>query len=209
MLTGRLRGRGGGAISRLRLGALRRASRHQLHAMMQAERADMIRFFLLQNRAGKVRPAAGGRGGTQTDWQQLHAYPAGCCMGGAWCWSVAGLPGAAAAAGRRLLVGGGGADGVGLPPSVQTRLAKYYTPLSDQEKRRTEEDVYRLIVNRDSKFTNFLEVRGVVGRGGPGRRCSGQGRGCTHRHASRPRWCLGLATGGPELWVQAQLAWAG
>eukprot|EP00887_Chlorella_sp_A99_P004249 scaffold15.g4249.t1 len=41
----------------------------------------------------------------------------------------------------------------------KTRLAKYYTPLSDEEKRKTEEDVYRLIMNRDSKFTNFLEYK--------------------------------------------------
>ncbi len=40
----------------------------------------------------------------------------------------------------------------------KTRLAKYYTPLGDDDKKRTEDEVYRLIANRDVKFTNFLEV---------------------------------------------------
>lgn len=40
----------------------------------------------------------------------------------------------------------------------KTRLAKYYTPYGDDEKRKTEEDVSRLVVARDSKYTNFLEV---------------------------------------------------
>lgn len=40
----------------------------------------------------------------------------------------------------------------------KTRLSKYYVPLSDEEKARTQDEVYRLIVNRDSKFTNFLEA---------------------------------------------------
>ena len=40
----------------------------------------------------------------------------------------------------------------------KTRLAKYYMPLSDDDKSRTEDEVYRLIANRDAKFTNFLEV---------------------------------------------------
>jgi thiol:disulfide interchange protein len=44
------------------------------------------------------------------------------------------------------------------PLIVQTRLAKYYTPLGDEEKTRTEDEVYRLIANRDAKYTNFLEV---------------------------------------------------
>lgn len=41
----------------------------------------------------------------------------------------------------------------------KTRLAKYYTPLSDDDKKRTEDEVYRLIANRDAKFTNFLEYK--------------------------------------------------
>ena len=40
----------------------------------------------------------------------------------------------------------------------KTRLAKYYVPLSDDEKTKTQDEVYRHIANRDSKFTNFLEV---------------------------------------------------
>ncbi|EFN56413.1 hypothetical protein CHLNCDRAFT_145001 [Chlorella variabilis] len=41
----------------------------------------------------------------------------------------------------------------------KTRLAKYYMPLSDDDKSRTEDEVYRLIANRDAKFTNFLEYK--------------------------------------------------
>lgn len=40
----------------------------------------------------------------------------------------------------------------------RTRLAKYYVPLDDQEKRKLEVDIHRLVVNRDPKNTNFLEV---------------------------------------------------
>ncbi|KAL6777633.1 AP2S2 [Auxenochlorella protothecoides x Auxenochlorella symbiontica] len=43
--------------------------------------------------------------------------------------------------------------------SGKARLAKYYTPLSDEDKKRLEDEVYRLIVNRDSKFTNFIEFK--------------------------------------------------
>jgi AP-2 complex subunit sigma-1 len=50
----------------------------------------------------------------------------------------------------------------GLRPALQTRLAKYYMPLSDPDKARTEDEVYRLIANRDAKFTNFLEVRAAT-----------------------------------------------
>ena len=40
----------------------------------------------------------------------------------------------------------------------KTRLAKYYTPLEDIEKHRLEYDVHRLVVSRDPKHTNFVEV---------------------------------------------------
>jgi AP-2 complex subunit sigma-1 len=40
----------------------------------------------------------------------------------------------------------------------KTRLAKYYSPFSDGEKRKMEEEIYRLIATRDSKITNFLEA---------------------------------------------------
>ena len=40
----------------------------------------------------------------------------------------------------------------------KTRLAKYYVPISDNEKRKLEYDVHRLIVTRDPKHTNFAEV---------------------------------------------------
>jgi AP-2 complex subunit sigma-1 len=41
----------------------------------------------------------------------------------------------------------------------KTRLAKYYIPLGDREKRTQEYEVHRLIAGRDAKFTNFVEVR--------------------------------------------------
>ncbi|KAF2603116.1 hypothetical protein F2Q70_00025825 [Brassica cretica] len=37
----------------------------------------------------------------------------------------------------------------------KTRLANYYVPLEESEKHK----VHRLVVNRDSKFTNFVEFR--------------------------------------------------
>ncbi|GAY42924.1 hypothetical protein CUMW_070690 [Citrus unshiu] len=39
----------------------------------------------------------------------------------------------------------------------KTRLAKYYVPLEDSEKHKVEYEVHRLVVNRDPKFTNFVE----------------------------------------------------
>ncbi len=41
----------------------------------------------------------------------------------------------------------------------KTRLAKYYVPLDDGEKRNLEYEVHRLIAARDAKLTNFVEVR--------------------------------------------------
>lgn len=41
----------------------------------------------------------------------------------------------------------------------KTRLAKYYVPLEDSEKHKVEYEVHRLVVNRDPKFTNFVEFR--------------------------------------------------
>jgi AP-2 complex subunit sigma-1 len=41
----------------------------------------------------------------------------------------------------------------------KTRLAKYYVPLDDVEKRNLEYEVHRLISQRDAKFTNFVEVK--------------------------------------------------
>ena len=40
----------------------------------------------------------------------------------------------------------------------KTRLAKYYVPLDDGEKRNLEYEVHRLIAARDAKLTNFVEV---------------------------------------------------
>ncbi len=41
----------------------------------------------------------------------------------------------------------------------KTRLSKYYIPMPDAEKRKLEYEVHRLVVNRDPKHTNFVEVR--------------------------------------------------
>nr|GMC52218.1 AP-2 complex subunit sigma [Ipomoea batatas] len=41
----------------------------------------------------------------------------------------------------------------------KTRLAKYYFPLEESEKHKVEYEVHRLVVNRDPKFTNFVEFR--------------------------------------------------
>ncbi|GBF97400.1 AP-2 complex subunit sigma [Raphidocelis subcapitata] len=41
----------------------------------------------------------------------------------------------------------------------KTRLAKYYVPVSDGEKRKLEYDVHRLIVGREPKHTNFVEFK--------------------------------------------------
>mmetsp|Transcript_41236 Transcript_41236/g.78783 ORF Transcript_41236/g.78783 Transcript_41236/m.78783 type:complete len:143 (-) Transcript_41236:126-554(-) len=41
----------------------------------------------------------------------------------------------------------------------KTRLAKYYVPLGESEKTKLQHEVHRLVVNRDPKFTNFLEFR--------------------------------------------------
>lgn len=46
----------------------------------------------------------------------------------------------------------------------KTRLAKYYVPFDDGEKRGVEYDVHKLIASRDPKHTNFVEVRVRVGR---------------------------------------------
>ncbi|KAG9443016.1 hypothetical protein H6P81_018870 [Aristolochia fimbriata] len=41
----------------------------------------------------------------------------------------------------------------------KTRLAKYYVPFEESEKHKVEYEVHRLVVNRDPKFTNFVEFR--------------------------------------------------
>lgn len=42
----------------------------------------------------------------------------------------------------------------------RTRLAKYYVPFEEAERRKLEYEIHRLVVNRDPKHTNFVEVRG-------------------------------------------------
>eukprot|EP01084_Bolivina_argentea_P028909 53695_1 len=41
----------------------------------------------------------------------------------------------------------------------KTRLSKWYVPMvnGEEEKNKIEADVYRLVVNRDRKYTNFME----------------------------------------------------
>lgn len=42
----------------------------------------------------------------------------------------------------------------------KTRLSKWYVPApSEQEKFRIESEIHKLIVSRDRKYTNFVEVR--------------------------------------------------
>lgn len=73
----------------------------------------------------------------------------------------------------------------------KTRLAKYYVPVSDAEKRKQEYDVHRLIVGRDPKQTNFVEVGGLGGWAAPrgGRRPRGSASPCARctRIAGPPR----------------------
>jgi Clathrin adaptor complex small chain len=47
----------------------------------------------------------------------------------------------------------------------KTRLSKWYIPLYDeQEKNKIENDVHRLVVSRDRKYTNFIEYQVSVSR---------------------------------------------
>ena len=39
----------------------------------------------------------------------------------------------------------------------KTRLSKWYIPFDEDEKRAVEAEVHRLVVNRDAKYTNFVE----------------------------------------------------
>jgi AP-2 complex subunit sigma-1 len=63
----------------------------------------------------------------------------------------------------------------------RTRLAKYYVPMEDREKHKLEYEVHRLVVNRDPKHTNFVEVGNAhgpalaAGRAAPPR---SQGQSC-------------------------------
>ena len=41
----------------------------------------------------------------------------------------------------------------------RTRLAKYYVPMDDFEKRKTEYEVFRALNGRESKWSNIVEVR--------------------------------------------------
>jgi hypothetical protein len=41
----------------------------------------------------------------------------------------------------------------------KTRLSKCYTYFSDDDKHKLEGEIHRLVLNRDPKFTNFLELR--------------------------------------------------
>lgn len=41
----------------------------------------------------------------------------------------------------------------------KTRLAKYYIPMEEGDKRTLEHEVHKVISNRDPKFTNFVEFQ--------------------------------------------------
>eukprot|EP00029_Vermamoeba_vermiformis_P001777 TRINITY_DN11986_c0_g1_i1.p1 TRINITY_DN11986_c0_g1~~TRINITY_DN11986_c0_g1_i1.p1 ORF type:complete len:144 (-),score=46.33 TRINITY_DN11986_c0_g1_i1:100-531(-) len=41
----------------------------------------------------------------------------------------------------------------------RTRLAKWYLPYDDEEKRKLTTDVHRIVTSREVKFTNFVEYR--------------------------------------------------
>eukprot|EP01083_Nonionella_stella_P093746 262833_1 len=41
----------------------------------------------------------------------------------------------------------------------KTRLSKWYSPYEQGEKRKIEQEIHHLVINRDPKFTNFLEYR--------------------------------------------------
>lgn len=41
----------------------------------------------------------------------------------------------------------------------RTRLAKYYLPLDDSSKRKTEYEVFRVLNGRESKWSNIVDVR--------------------------------------------------
>ena len=46
----------------------------------------------------------------------------------------------------------------------KTRLAKYYVPYEDAEKHKIEYEVHKVVVSRDRKFANFVEVSATDGR---------------------------------------------
>ena len=48
----------------------------------------------------------------------------------------------------------------------KTRLSKWYVAVDESDKTKIEGEVHRLVTARDSKFTNFVEVRGEAAPGG-------------------------------------------
>ena len=47
----------------------------------------------------------------------------------------------------------------------RTRLSKWWVAIEESDKRKIESEVHRLVTSRDSKFTNFVEVRARATRG--------------------------------------------
>jgi len=41
----------------------------------------------------------------------------------------------------------------------KTRLAKWFDPYDDVEKRKLQSEIHKIVASRESKFTNFLEFR--------------------------------------------------
>ncbi len=67
----------------------------------------------------------------------------------------------------------------------KTRLAKYYVPIPDAEKRKLEYEIHRSVVSRDPKHTNLFEVRRPPKKRSFGRagEAMGMARGSSQLHA--------------------------
>ena len=52
----------------------------------------------------------------------------------------------------------------------KTRLAKYYVPMTDADKRKAEYETFRTLSSRDAKWGNFVEVRSAWARQGAAER---------------------------------------
>lgn len=45
----------------------------------------------------------------------------------------------------------------------KTRLSKWYVAIEEEEMRKIESEIHRIVTSRDSKYTNFVEVRRGAG----------------------------------------------
>ena len=106
----------------------------------------MIRYILLQNRAGKVRESGRGRDAHRARGRWARAPGSRAAIRGA-CVPPAGAGGRGESAGDRCRP----------PPPFQTRLAKYYAPVDAAAKRALEYDVHRLTAGRDGALASVVE----------------------------------------------------